>query len=234
MGDRVWGLMPHLKFGSITEFVVAPASRVALAPNNQDLIDAAALPAVGTTVIRAFRTEAALRAGERLLVRGASGGVGSVAVQFGKALGAHVTGLAGSLSLEWVRSLGADEVHDYVGLRPARLGRFDVVLDLVGTEMETYRRLLAPGGRMIGLAFDPNKFIRTILYVAGTVVFGGRRVRAFSNDPDNNAIAGLTALVEANAIRPLVDKKLPLDQIAEAHRALEKGGVRGKIVIKMP
>lgn len=112
-GDRVWGLLPHRAFGAIAEFVAVPAARVAPAPRGLDLVEAAALPAVGTTVIRALKVEAALRTGERLLVRGASGGVGSVAVQLGKALGAHVTGLAGARNLDWVRGLGADEVADY-------------------------------------------------------------------------------------------------------------------------
>jgi len=232
-GDRVWGLMPHGTFGSIAEFVAVPASRIALSPRDLDLVDAAALPAVGTTAITALRIHAGLRAGERLLVRGASGGVGSVAVQLGKAIGAHVTGLVSARNLDWVRQLGADEVLDYTRIKATELGQFDVVLDVVGTEMESYRRLLARGGRMVGIAFDPDHLFRTLIYLMATSLFGSRRVRAFSNNPDQAVIKELTGRVESGEIRPLVEKVWSLPQIAEAHQALEMGGVRGRHVIRV-
>ena len=232
-GDRVWGLLPHMAFGAIAEFVAVPDVRLAAAPRDLDLVEAAALPAVGTTVIRALKVEAKLRAGERLLVRGASGGVGSVAVQLGKSMGAHVTGLAGARNLDWVRALGADLVVDYASSRPSELGRFDVVLDVVGTGMGAYRALLAPGGRMVGLAFDPDRFVKSMLYMMASSVFGSRRVRTFSNDPDRSAIAELTKYVEDGAVRPLVDKVWLLRDVAGAHRAIEAGGIRGKHVVRL-
>ena len=232
-GDHVWGLMPHMAFGAIAEFVAVPAARLAPAPRNVDLVEVAALPAVGTTVIRALKEEAKLQSGERLLIRGASGGVGSVAVQLGKAMGAHVTGLAGARNLDWVRSLGADDVVDYGRTAASDVGRFDVVLDAVGIDMEAYRSRLAPGGRMVGLAFDPNHFALTMLYMMATSIFGSRRVRTFSNNPEQSAIAELTKLVESGAVRPIVDRIWMLEEIADAHRAIEAGGVRGKYVIKL-
>lgn len=204
--DRVWGLMPHGMFGSIAEFVAVPASRVTSSPRGLDLLKASALPAAGTTAITALRIHAGLRNGERLLVRGASGGVGSIAVQLGKAMGAHVTGLASARNLDWVRQLGADRVVDYARIKAVDLGHFDVVLDVVGTKMESYRRLLARGGRMVGIAFDPDHLFRTLIYLMSTSVFGSRRVRAFSNDPDQAIIAELRDYVESGVIRPLVDK----------------------------
>ena len=232
-GDQVWGLLPRGAFGAIAEFVAVPAARVALAPHGLDLVEAAALPAVGTTAIRALKVEAALRPGERLLVRGASGGVGSVAVQLGKDLGAHVTGLAGARNLDWVRGLGADEVADYARTAPSDLGRFDVVLDMVGTGVEPYRALLARGGRMVGVAFDLDHLLRSVLYVMGTSVFGSRRVRTFGNDPDQSTMAELSRYVESGAVRPVVDRVWSLAEIAEAQRTLEAGGVRGKHVIRL-
>ena len=153
-GDRVWGLVPRHQYtagrgGSAAEFVSVPLDHLSRSPKNLDLVSAAALPAAGTTAITAVRDVARLREGDRLLVRGASGGVGSVAVQLGKALGARVTGLASGRNLDLVTELGADEAIDYTTVRPADLGVFDVVVDTAGSELAAYGRLVAPRGRMV-------------------------------------------------------------------------------------
>ncbi|MFB4274189.1 NAD(P)-dependent alcohol dehydrogenase [Nonomuraea sp. MTCD27] len=232
VGDRVWGLLGR-SFGSAAEFVAVRPRRLSRVPAGLDLAEAAALPAVGTTAITALRDKAALAAGERLLVRGAAGGVGSVAVQLGKAMGAYVTALAGARNLELVRGLGADEVLDYATTGPAGLGAFDVVLDTVGTAHPAYRRLLTPGGRMVAIAFDLKRAAASLSYVAASAVFGRRRVRFFSGNPTHRLLADLARYVETGAIRPVVDTVFPLAGIAEAHRALESGGVRGKIVVRV-
>jgi NADPH:quinone reductase-like Zn-dependent oxidoreductase len=226
VGDAVWGLMPHLAFGSTAEYVAVPERLLAPAPAGLDLLDAAALPSAGTTVVTALTDTVALRPGQRLLVRGATGGVGSLAVQLGKALGAHVTALAGARNLDWVGELGADIAVDYRTVAPADLGTFDVVLDLVGTDLPTYRRRLAPGGRMVALALDPDGLIKTFAFIGLS-----RNVSTFSNNPSAQRIADLTRLVESGDLRPVVDTVFPMDRIADAHRGMEAGGVRGKLVI---
>jgi NADPH:quinone reductase-like Zn-dependent oxidoreductase len=228
-GAHVWGGLPRGRFGSAAEYVAVHPRQLARSPAGLDLVHAAALPGVGTTVITALRDKARLGRGERLLVRGASGGVGSIAVQVGKAYGAHVTGLAGKRSLDFVRELGADEAIDY-RTDPADLGRFDVVLDTYGSSPRTYRRLLGPGGRMVGIAF---RSAADVGYLLASAVFGSRRVRFFSGNPTSDLFADLTALVESGAVRPVVDAVHPLAEIAEAHRALEAGGVRGKHVVRV-
>ncbi|SDQ63004.1 NAD(P)-dependent alcohol dehydrogenase [Quadrisphaera sp. DSM 44207] len=231
VGDAVWGLLPHGAFGSTAEHVVVPERRLGPAPRDVDLVAAAALPAVGTTAITALVERARLRSGERLLVRGASGGLGSTAVQLGKALGAHVTALAGARNLDWVAELGADTVLDHRRTAPADLGRFDVVLDAVGTDLAAYRRTLTRNGRMLALALDPHHPVRSAAFVAWSGIAHRGRVQAFSNDPSAERIAELTRYVESGAIRPLLDTVFPMDDVAEAHRRLEAGGVRGKHVI---
>ncbi|AQZ64283.1 Quinone oxidoreductase [[Actinomadura] parvosata subsp. kistnae] len=231
VGDRVWGVLGRT-FGSNAEYVAVRPRRLSLAPAGLDLVEAAALP-VGTTAITALRDKARLRPGERLLVRGASGGVGVVAVQLGKALGAHVTALAGPRNLDLVRDLGADEAYDYATTAPADLGRFDVVMDTVGTDHPAYRRLLTPSGRMVAIAFDLGRPAASLAYIAASAVHGGRRVRAFSGDPSHRLFADLARYVERGDLRPVVDTVFPLEEVAEAHRALEAGGVRGKIVLRI-
>jgi NADPH:quinone reductase-like Zn-dependent oxidoreductase len=231
-GDAVWGLVPHGTFGSSAEYVTVPQKRVAPTPDGLDLVTAAALPSVGTTAIRALVHEARLAPGERLLVRGGAGGVGSVAVQLGAALGAHVAALAGAGALDWVRGLGAAEVLDYRATTPDALPRFDVVLDLVGTDVPAYRRRLTRGGRYVGLALDAARPVLSGASAIGNKLRSPRRYRMFSNDPSPELLAELTRRVEAGEIRPLVAERLPLEGVVEAHRRLEAGGVQGRYVLE--
>ncbi|WP_433796783.1 NADP-dependent oxidoreductase [Actinoplanes sp. CA-252034] len=227
-GDAVWGLMPHLTFGSTAELVAVPERLLALAPAGVDLLEAAALPSAGTTVLTALTETVRLRQGQRLLVRGAAGGVGSLAVQLGRSIGAHVTALAGARHLDRVRELGADTVVDYRTAVPEALGAFDVILDVVGSDLPVHRRLLAPDGRMVALALDPDALLRTFVFIARH-----RNVVTFSNNPSAQRLADLTRLVEAGALRPVVDTVFPMERAADAHRSLEAGGVRGKHVIEV-
>lgn len=232
-GDRVWGVLGRSGLGSAAEYVTVRPRQLALAPENVSLVEAASL-VTGVVPIIALRDKAGLRAGERLLVRGASGGVGSVAVQLGKALGARVTGLAGPGNLDFVTELGADEALSYTTTRPGDLGRFDVVLDTRGTEHRAFRALLAPGGRMVSIAFDFDRLAGSLSYLlASNLLHGSRRVRLFSGNPRHELFAELTRYVESGALRPVVDTVRPLSEIAQAHRALEAGGVRGKHLVRL-
>ncbi|MEV6434250.1 NAD(P)-dependent alcohol dehydrogenase [Streptomyces anulatus] len=231
-GDRVWGLLGRT-FGSAAEYVSVRPRQIAYAPGNVTSTEAVSLLAGGTTSLTALRDKAGLRAGERLLVRGASGGVGSVAVQLGKALGAHVTGLASAKNLDFVRELGADEALDHRATPLVDLNRYDVILDTVGTEHRALQRRLTAGGRLVSIAFDIDRPVRSIGCILGSVVQGRRRVRFFSGNPKHDLLAELTAYVERGDLRPVVDTVRPLAEIAAAHRALEAGGVRGKHVIDL-
>lgn len=232
-GDEVWGVMPHFTFGAIADYVAVPEARLAAAPGNLSLLEAAALPASGTTALTALTDKARLAPGERLLVRGATGGVGSVAVQLGKALGAHVTALAGARNLDWIKELGADVALDYRTTRPEDLGRFDVVVDVVGTDLGAYQARLDRRGRMIALAFDQDRIAVSMLGTGLRAALRPRRVKLFSNNPSAERMAELTRSAERGDVRPVVHAVLPMDDIAEAHRGLEAGGVRGKYVVDM-
>jgi NADPH:quinone reductase-like Zn-dependent oxidoreductase len=231
VGDTVWGLVPHLTFGAVAERVVVPERCVATAPRNISEIEAAALASSGTTALHALTATANLRPGQRLLVRGATGGVGVVAVQLGVALGAHVTALAGADNLDWIRGLGADEAFDYRVTEPEDLTPFDVIVDLAGTELRAFRRRLVPGGVMVALALDSRRPIRSALAVAVDGLDRRTRLTAFSNNPTPDDLERLRGFVESGAIRPAVQEVRSMDEIVAAHRRLEQGGMRGKIVI---
>ncbi|OQQ13145.1 NAD(P)-dependent alcohol dehydrogenase [Streptomyces sp. M41(2017)] len=232
VGERVWGLLGR-KSGSMAEYVAVRPRQIAPAPQNLTPVQAISLLAGGTTAVTALRDKAALKPGERLLVRGAAGGVGSVAVQIGKLLGGQVTALAGARNLDFVRDLGADEGFDYRATRPSQLGRFDVVVDTAGTQQHIYRRLLAPGGRMVAVTVDTSKPFISLARILASTVHGTGRIRAFSGNPDTVLLTELTRHAENGDIVPVLDTVYPLEKIADAHRALEAGGVRGKHVIQI-
>ncbi|RDD84157.1 NAD(P)-dependent alcohol dehydrogenase [Streptomyces parvulus] len=232
-GDRVWGVLSRTSgWGSAAEYVTVPAERVGLVPDGLDLVEAATLP-VATTAITALRDKARLRPGERLLVRGAAGGIGHAAVQLGKAYGADVTALARSANLDFVRGLGADAAIDHRSIDPAELGRFDVVMDTVGTDLRTFRRLLNPGGRMVSIALDLDRLPAWLGYVAASAVHGRGRVRFFSGNPSQEHMDDLARHVTEGKLKPMVDTVYSLEETVTAHRALAAGGVRGKYVVKV-
>lgn len=235
VGDRVWGVMPlsierGVGQGSAADFVTIETTRISLSPKSLDAIEAASVSSVGAVAIIALRDKAGLRPGERLLVRGAAGGVGCMAVQLGALLGAHVTALASADDLDFLKELGADEALDYRTTSPSALGSFDVVLDLVGTDLGAYRGLLGHRGRMFCLAL---KGLGPIIYIQASRIFGPKRVRFFSAAPMRDTMADLAAYVDAGSIRPIVHSVYELDEIAEAQLSLEAGGGRGKRVIEV-
>lgn len=235
IGERVWGMVEERRrLGAAAEYAIAPSDHLSPAPRALSPANAAGLLVGGTTALTGLRDKAGLQPGERLLVRGAGGGVGTMAVQIGKHLGAHVTALARSSQSDALRELGADEVVDYRTTAPGDIGKYDVVFDTVGTELPTFRRRLLPGGRMVAIAFDLTRPFRSLAYIAASTVFGRSRVRFFRGKPTRPLFEQLVQLAESDEVRPVVHGTFPLDRMGAAHAALEAGGVLGKVVVEVP
>lgn len=238
VGDRVWGFLPRVRearsragTGSMAEYVTIPAGRLGATPATLDDIGAASLLAGGAVGLIGLRDTARLAAGERILIRGGTGGVGSVAVQLARAFGAHVTALVGPRNLAFVRELGADEALDYTTTATDDLGYYDVIFDTVGAQLGAYRRHLASGGRMVTIALDPP--LRALGVVLASTVFGSRRIRFFSGNPRRALLTDLAGYVGRGALRPVIDSVYPLEELAAAHRSAESRGGRGKRVIAL-
>ncbi|GLY17186.1 oxidoreductase [Kineosporia sp. NBRC 101677] len=225
--ELVYGVMPHMKLGSVAEFVAVPQEKVARIPDSISAIEAATLPVAGTTAQRALTHSVTLGPGQRLLVRGATGAVGVVAVQLGKALGAHVTALANARHGDLATSLGADVVLDYKKTPLRTLKQFDVILDLVGTQVSDLRRQLSPKGRLVTLALDPDHLLRSFLGVLAP------RTRAFTNNPSAADLEALTRYVEQKQIRPVVSEVLAMHEVVRAHGLVERGGIRGRLILDL-
>lgn len=231
-GDRVWGLNES-PIGTTAEYFAIDQHRISRAPVNLRPEEAVTLLAGGTTAITALRDKAHLQCGERLLIRGAAGGVGSIAVQIGHHCGAHVTALARTQNLDFVRGLGADEVVDYTRTSLSALGEFDVILDSAGSDHRQLRTHLSASGRMVAVTIDMQRRVASLGYLAASVVHGRRRVRVFRGRPHTALLEELARLAEQGIVKPVVHEVFPLEGVVDAHRALEAGGVEGKVVIRI-
>ncbi|MFD9739463.1 zinc-binding alcohol dehydrogenase family protein [Umezawaea sp. NPDC059074] len=230
VGERVWGTVhPRAKHAvaGAAEFVVVAADRVGPMPEGLTSVEAASLVVAGATALIALRDSVKLAQGERVLIRGAAGGVGTALVSLAHALGGHVTALARSRHADVLGGLGAEDVLDYGTTAPDRIGPFDVVVDTVGTDLNAYRRRLTRGGRMTTIGLSGP----AIAAIAASTVHGSRRIRAFSANPDTVLLNDVADLVATGALRPVVNGVFPLADIASAHRAFERGGVVGKQVV---
>lgn len=237
VGDRVWGVLNSRNIvlkqagtGAAAEYVTVDPRRAAPLPNRLTDIEAVALLA-GTTALTGLRDRARLQPGETVLVRGGTGGVGYVAVQLAKALGAHVTTLVSAGNVQTARDLGADIALDYRQTLAAELPRFDVIFDTVGHRMHDYQRLLTSTGRMVSITAVPiGRGIATILLSAR---HGQRRIRTFSGNPTRALLTDYGTYIDAGDLRPLVSSVHLLDRTADAHRAIEEQGSRGKTIVQI-
>jgi NADPH:quinone reductase-like Zn-dependent oxidoreductase len=228
VGDEVYGMPFFPRAASAyAQYVAAPSRQLARKPPGLSHAEAAALPLAGLTAWQALVDAARLAAGQRVLIHGAGGGVGHLAVQIAKARGAYVVGTASAAKHEFVRSLGADELIDHQTRDfAAVVGDLDVVLDSLGGEIA--RRsisVLRPGGMLITIVgrHDTDLVARTRA--------AGRRFAGLSVEPDYPGLEALAGLVDSGQLRVHLQTTLPLADAAKAHQLLESGRTTGKIVL---
>jgi NADPH:quinone reductase-like Zn-dependent oxidoreductase len=237
VGDPVFGMAdPRSPGGSYAELALARDSALAVMPHGLSFEEAAALPLAGQTALQALRDKGELVAGETVAINGASGGVGHLAVQIAVTVGARVTGVAGRDSLDFVRSLGAQEAIDYEEEDFAgRDDAWDVVFDVAGNRnyQDCEPSLSRDGGIYVTTAVGPRSFLDGIF--TGLAGLFGRKQRArwISIHPAAADLAFLARLVEQGRLRPEIHATFPLSRIREAHDLSERGGVKGKIVVRM-
>jgi NADPH:quinone reductase-like Zn-dependent oxidoreductase len=235
-GDEVMG---HAK-GSFAELVIAKADELVPKPSGLSFEQAAALPVSGVTALRAIDAEGHVQAGQTVMVIGAAGGVGSLAVQIAKARGATVTAVSSGSKADLVRSLGADDVIDYTredftdGSR-----RWDVIIDTAGRRpLSALRRALTPKGTLVIVGGDgggdwTGGFFRGMLRAPIVSLFVGQRLRGLATKITQEDLAALAELVKAGTVMPVIDRTYPLIEAPDAIRYLAVGHARGKIVISI-
>jgi NADPH:quinone reductase-like Zn-dependent oxidoreductase len=234
-GDEVFGVGK----GSYAEYVCAREDKLASKPENLTFEQAAVVPIMGLTALQALRDHGKVRQGQEVLIIGASGGVGTFAVQIAKAFGARVTGVSSTGKVEMVRSIGADHVIDYTREDFAEGDRrYDLIVDIGGnSSLARLRRALAPkgtlviaggegGGRWLG---GTDRQIRAMLLSP----FVGQKLGTFVASENHEDLLVLKELIESGKITPVIDKTYPLSEVPEAIRYLAEGHARGKVVISV-
>ena len=233
-GDEVFAEVPY---GAFADFVVVSRDGLAAKPPSLSFAEAAAVPVCGVAALQALRDVGNVEPRQEILITGASGGVGTFAVQIGKWLGAHVTGVCSGRNVELVRSLGADEVIDYTSEDFTSGGaRYDLVLDNVGAwSLSSLRRVLKPRGMLIPNANKPGgilgSYVATAMRAMLMNTFVPQRLRPFSSQGTAEDLATMGKLIESGVVRPVIDTSYRLSRTADALRHYATGHASGKIVV---
>ena len=249
-GDAVYGSVFDLGNGSFAEFVAVPEHAAALKPANLSFIEAASIPMVGLTVWQAFKEHMQLEPGQKVFIPAGSGGIGTIAIQLAKYLGATVGTTTSTANIEWVRALGADEVIDYKKQAFENvLHDYDAVLGTTrGDGLEAALHIVRPGSKVVSLIGPPDAaFARARgMNVVMKLVFGllSAKIRRLAKQrgatysfmfirPDGNQLAHIGELLKAGRIRPVIDKVFPFTQAKAGLAYLEQGRAKGKVVLEM-
>jgi NADPH:quinone reductase-like Zn-dependent oxidoreductase len=229
-GDEIYANLLDHGYGGFAEYVSVPVDVMSLKPANLSFEEAAAVPMAAVTALQGLRRHGELRPAQTVLINGASGGVGTFAVQIAKAYGAEVTGVTSTRNLDLVRSLGADHVVDYTTTDVLGEGRrYDLILDTVGSRsVAELRGGLAEGGKAAVTGFTS---VRRLL---GVSLRGGKDVVQVQAHVTTKDLELLTELIEAAKVRPLIDRRYQFADIPTAIAYLEKGRARAKVVVAVP
>jgi len=235
-GDEVFGSSRQLG-GAFAEYAAVSEDALAPKPTNLTFEQAAAVPMAGYVALQALRDHGKVKAGQRVLVNGASGGIGTFAVQIAKSFGADVTGVTSTRNVDLVRSLGADHVIDYTKENFTRTGqRYDFILDNVANHsLSDLRRALAPQGMLVpnGGGFD-HRWIASggrLISAKVSFAFVSQSLATFIVSPKQENLVVLTELIESGKVTPVIDRTYPLSETRQAIDHVGRGHARGKVVV---
>ncbi len=237
VGDEVFGDAFKDGLGAFAEYVCVSESTLVSKPENVSFQEAAAIPLAGITAVQGLR-KGKVQSGEAVLVQGAGGGVGTLLVQIAKALGAEVTAVCGSGSVDLVSGFGADRVIDYTKEDFWKEDkRYDVILGVNGYHsLAQYKRSLKPGGRYVMIGGNNRQIFEALLLGPFKFMFGDKTLGALTIDASLRAkdLAQLRDMLASGQLKPVIDRTFALDDTAEAIRYVEQHHVRGKVVITVP
>jgi len=229
-GDCGWG-------GGFAEYVCVTEKNLALKPTNITFEEAAAVPVAAVTALQGLRDKGQIQAGQKVLVNGASGGVGTFTVQIAKSFGAEVTGVCSTRNLDMVHSIGADQVIDYTQEDFTQNGqRYDLIIDNVGNRsVLDFKRSLSPNGICVIIGFSSLVLLFQHMFLGPLISMTGSKkiVLMGTANVNNKELGFLKELLEAGKVVPVIDRRYPLSEVAEAIRYLEEGHARGKVVITL-
>ena len=232
-GDEVFGELSRCGFGAYAEFAAAPEKALALKPAHLSFEEAATLPTAGCTALQGLR-KGRIQRGHRVLLNGASGGVGTFAVQIAKSFGTEVTAVCSTRNVDMVRTIGADHVIDYTKDDFATQGqRYDLILATNGDRsIWDYRRALTADG-CYAMTGGSNRQLTEALLFGPLLSIGRQQFGNVLVKPNQGDLLVLKELSESGKVRPVIDRRFPLSEVASAVRYVEDGHARGKVVVTM-
>ena len=228
-GDEVFGDLSACGRGAYAEYESAPVNVLALKPANMTFEEAAAVPETALVALQGLRDKGQIQPGQKVLINGASGGIGTFAVQIAKSFGAEVTGVCSTRNLDMVRSIGADHVIDYTQEDFTKNEqRYDLIIDIVANRsVSDYTRALSPKGIYVAIAFNPSSlFLGPLISMTGSKKVGSLSAKSSVKD-----LVYMKELLEAGKVVPVIDRRYPLSEVAEAVRHYGERHAKGKIVI---
>jgi len=231
-GDEVVGDLSESGWGAYAEYVSAPENALVHKPANISFEAAAAVPESAVVALQGLRNKGRIQPGQKVLIYGASGGIGTFAVQIAKAFSAEVTGVCSTRNLELVRSIGADHVIDYTKEDFTQNGQqYDLILAAAGyRSIFDYKRAIAPGGNYVATGGAMAQVFQPML-VGPLLSTGGRKLSNLAMKPNTKDLLFVKELIEAGKVTPVIDKSFPLSQLPDALRYYGEGHSRGKVVI---
>ena len=233
-GDEVTGDLASYGFGGFAEYTIAPEKALVLKPAKLSFEDTAALPLAALTALQALRNKGNIRKGKKVLIAGSGGGVGTYAVQLAKYFGAEVTAVCSTKNVKQTISLGADYVIDYTKEDFTKSKKcYDIILAVNGNRsLSTYRRILNPDGIYVMVGGALPQIFKSLLF-GRMMSFGSRKMLSLAAKPNQEELEFIVKLAEDGKIKPVIDRRYPLDKTAEAMSYLKEGHARGKVVINV-
>lgn len=230
-GDTVYAFTGLKKGGGYGEYIAVPEPMLAHTPQTLDVVEAAVVPGVGVTAYEGLVVLAKLKQGEKLLINGAGGGVGTFAIQIAKATGAEVTAVCSTSKVELVKGLGADKAIDYKKENIFNTReKYDVVYNCVrGTSTGDLKKLLAPSGRLLDITGSPVSFVCSKV----SNLFSSKKTIVFFVKPEGKNLQALTNLIDQGKVKPVIEKTYSWEDLADAHRHVEEGHTSGKVAVKV-
>ncbi len=229
-GDEVYGVAN----AGCAEYATAKENRLALKPANRSFEESAAVPIAGFTALQALRNHGRIQPGQKILVNGAGGGVGTFAVQIAKSFGAEVTAVTNTQNLDMVRSLGADYVIDYTKEDFTKNGqRYDLICEIASSHsISDYKRIMNPNGTLVAVGFRGRIILRFLYFaIRARLSRGDKKFVSFVAKSNQEDLVFLKQLMEDGRIVPVIDRRYPLSETAQALQYLEEGKARGKVII---
>jgi len=232
-GDEVFGNTARSGFGGFAEYVAVPENALVLKPTNISFEEAAAVPQAALTALQGLRDKGHIQKGQKVLINGASGGIGTFAVQLTKAFGAEVTAVCSTRNVDMVRSIGADHVIDYTQEDFTKNGqRYDLILAVNGYHsISAYKRALHPEGVYVMTGGSNAQLFQAMLLGPLISRTGRQKMGNSAHKPNQRDLMFMKELLEASKVKPVIDRRFPLRDVADAIRYLEAGHAQGKVVI---